>query len=150
MTRLAANTRTQLVQLQLHSLHRARRVAAKALLRFLACDRASQRVFERRRYRRTMSDREIETAQLFEITHTRLVKHVVMSKEKRLSDVALSEAVQNRFGNVVSAVGNTIEDGVALARDRVGVRAVAKRQLAFRGHDTAIRCDFQRLAHRRV
>jgi hypothetical protein len=125
-------------------------VTTKTLLRLFARDRASQRIFERNRHRGSMSNREVETTQLLEITHTRFIKLVVVTKEKRLPDVTLSEAVKYRLAYAVFSVGNAVEDRVAFARDVVRVSTVAKGQLAFRSNYAAIGRDFKRLAHRRV
>src|SRR5687767_10441675 len=97
-----------------------------------------------------MTNREIETAKFLEVAHARFVKHVVVSKQKRLPHVPLSETVENWFADTVFAVGNAVDDRLAFAREVVSVRTVAKRELALRGHDTTIRRDFQRLGHGRV
>src|SRR5262245_32303716 len=73
MTRFAFNTRPQSIELQLQTINRARRVATKTLLRLLADNRTSQRIFERRGHIRSVTDREIELAQLLKIADARFV-----------------------------------------------------------------------------
>ena len=123
------------------------RVATETLLRLVATNRASERVFERRRHCRLMSDREVELAKFFKVTDARFVKNVVVTKQVRLADVALAETVKNRFANAFRAVADGVDDGIVLARELVCVRSVLERQLSARGDDATIRRDFERLAH---
>src|SRR5688572_3933949 len=110
-------------------MHRARRVAAKTLLRLVAADRTSQRVFERRWHRRLMSDREVELAKFFEITDARFVKNVVVTKEVGLTNVALPETIKNWFADTPRAVGDAVDNGTAPVRKLIRIRSVLERQL---------------------
>jgi hypothetical protein len=55
-----------------------------------------------------MTDREVECAQLFEVTDAGFVKNVVAPEKISLTDVALTEAIQNRSCDGVLAVGNRV------------------------------------------
>src|SRR6185503_13078045 len=95
-----------------------------------------------------MSDREIELAELFEVTDARLVEHIVVPEQIRLPDMSLSETIKNRFRNTAGAVAHGVDNGFALTREFVRVRSVFKRQPPAFGDDAAVGRDFERLAHR--
>ena len=122
----------------------------ETLLRLVADDRASQRIFERRRHGSPVTDREIERAEFLKVADAGLVKNVVVTKHVGLTDMPLTKAVKDRFRDGVGTVGNCVRDVLTSSREFVSVVTVLERQAGACREDLAIRRDFQRLGHRRV
>jgi hypothetical protein len=97
-----------------------------------------------------MSNRDVELADLFKVTDTRLVKDVVVMKEICLADVSLAEAIKDRLAYALRTIADGIHNRLSLTRKLIGVRSILELQTAERINDATIRSDFQRLAHRRI
>src|SRR5215213_99295 len=149
MTRFAFHARSQSIELQLHPVNRARRVATKALLRLIADNRASQRILKRCRHGCPVTNREIELAKFLEVADPRLIKNIVVTEDVSLPDMALAKAIKDGLRDAVGAVRNRVRNVLALPREFVRVVAILKCQPTACSQDFTIRRDLQSLAHRR-
>src|SRR5215217_3005369 len=96
-----------------------------------------------------MTDGEVELVELLKITDSRLVKHIVITKDISLADVALTEAIQDRRRDNLHAIRNGVDEVLSPARELVSVVSVFESQAVARREYPAIRRDFEGVRHRR-
>ena len=87
---------------------------------------AAQRVFERRGDCARVLYGDVEVLERWEIADAAFVERAVMFEDVSLPGNALTEAEEYGFGDHACAVADCVSASVALARDRVVVRAVAE------------------------
>src|SRR5687767_4160596 len=114
MTSFTSDSRSQSIEVQFQSINGTGGVTTKTLARFRTANRAAQRILERRRHSGLMTNREIQATNFLEKAHTRLVKRVVVAKEVRLADVALTKTVKDGSGDALRPVRNGVVNRLAL------------------------------------
>ena len=149
VTAFAGNAWRQAIQLQRRSRDRAWSMASDAVPRLILTQRTPQRLGWRGWKLMWLANSEIEVSKRLIVADPALIKHFAAPKEVGLAHPR-SEAIEQGLGNPVLTIADGVNASTALARNLIGIGAVAKAQSGLLCQNLTIGDRLERMGHRSV